>query len=378
MLDYLTLKLIWWVLVIVLLVGFAVMDGFDLGVAMLLPFVGRSDGERRVVINAVGPTWEGNQVWLVTAGGAIFAAWPLAYAAGFSMFYLALVLTLCALFLRPVGFEYRNKHAGVRWRSFWDWALCASGLVPSLVFGVAIGNLFLGLPYRFDASMHITYAGGLLQQLNPFSVFCGIVSCLMLALHGGTYLILRTDENVRHRARRAVMALGPLLALAFCIGGLWISRLPGLVLAAGLDLGSSLSPLEKTVSSTAGGWLANYAVWGYLWLAPAIGLAGALCASFSAWRGWRWSGFLASGVAVAAIIATAGLSLFPFIMPSSLDPASSLTAWDAVSSRKTLWVMLLVVVVLLPTVLVYTGWVYRVMRGPITLEKIRRETHTAY
>ncbi|HEY9100594.1 cytochrome d ubiquinol oxidase subunit II [Chitinimonas sp.] len=378
MLDYATLKLIWWGLVAVLLIGFALMDGFDMGVAMLLPFVGRTDEERRVAINVVGPTWEGNQVWLVLGAGAVFAAWPLVYAAGFSVFYLALVLTLAALFLRPVGFDYRSKLPNPRWRGFWDWGLFVGGLVPALVFGVAIGNLFMGVPFRFDDSMRVSYGGGLWQQLNPFALYCGLVSALMLALHGAALLVLRTEDAVWQRARRFAMGLGVVLAALFALGGVWLSRMDGLVLAQVADVNTALSPFQKTVTYAPGGWLANYGHWSWLWLAPTLGVTAALLTSFSAWRGWRWPSFLASAATIVGILLTAGLSLFPFVLPSSLDPQSSLTAWDAVSSHKTLGVMLAVVAVFLPIVVSYTAWVYRVMRGPVTVEQIRRDTHTAY
>jgi len=378
MLDYDTLKLIWWGLLATLLIGFTLMDGFDMGVAMLLPYVGRTDEERRVAINVVGPTWEGNQVWLVLAGGAIFAAWPLVYAAGFSVFYYALVLALCALFLRPVGFDYRSKLANPYWRSFWDWGLFVGGLVPALVFGIAIGNLFVGLPYRFDDTMRVSYGGGLLDQLNPFGLYCGLVSACLLALHGATLLLLRTEAAVHLRARRAAMVLGCLLALLFILGGVWLAGMAGLSLQSQGEVAKALTPFEKTVSRVAGGWLHNYARWDWLWLMPASGVAAALLASFSAWRGWRWAAFLASAAAIVAILLTAGLSLFPFVLPSSMDIQSSLTLWDASSSHKTLWAMLLVTAVLLPIVLLYTSWVYRVLRGPVTVEAIRRDSHTAY
>ncbi|QNM97854.1 cytochrome d ubiquinol oxidase subunit II [Chitinimonas koreensis] len=378
MLDYETLKLVWWGLLVVLLIGFALMDGFDMGVGMLLPFVGRSDGERRVAINVVGPTWEGNQVWLVLAGGAVFAAWPLVYAAGFSTFYFALVLMLCALFLRPVGFDYRSKLADPRWRGAWDWGLFVGGLVPAVVFGIAIGNLFVGLSFRFDDSMRVTYGGGLLQQLNAFGLFCGLVSATMLALHGATMLVLRTEGAVFERARRFGGVLGLALAALFALGGLWLARMDGFAVLAQGDAGLALSPFDKTVVLAQGAWLGNYARWPWLWTMPALGLAGALLAAVAAWRGWRWPAFLASGAAVVGILLTAGLSLFPFVLPSRLDPRSSLTLWDASSSHATLWAMLLVTVALLPVVIAYTGWVYRVLRGPVTVERIRREDHTAY
>ena len=378
MLDYLTLKLIWWALVTILLIGFAVMDGFDLGVAMLLPFVGRSDDERRVAINVIGPTWEGNQVWLVLGGGAVFAAWPLVYAAGFSVFYLALIVTLCALFLRPVGFDYRGKLPAASWHSFWDWGLFAGGLVPSIVFGVAIGNLFTGVPFRFDTTLRVSYGGGLLEELNPFGLLCGVVSASMLAMHGGALLVLRTEGAVQERARRAAATLALVVIVLFAAGGLWLSQMPGLVLDSIGDTGAALNPLHKTVLSAPGGWLANYGLWSWLWLVPALGMLGAATCAVAAWRGWRWPAFLASGVAVAAIIATAALSLFPFVLPSNMDLPSSLTLWDAPSSQKTLWVMLLVVLLLLPIVLIYTSWVYRVLRGHVTVETIQRDSHSAY
>src|SRR5579863_5185627 len=165
--SYEILRLIWWALLGVLLIGFAIMDGFDLGAAILLPFVGRTDAERRVAINTVGPVWEGNQVWLILGGGAIFAAWPPLYAVAFSGFYLAMFLVLCALILRPAGFKYRSKVSNPAWRRVWDWALFVGGLVPALIFGVAFGNVLRGVPFRFDDTLRMTYEGTLFGLLNP-------------------------------------------------------------------------------------------------------------------------------------------------------------------------------------------------------------------
>ena len=169
MLDYATLKFIWWLLVGVLLVGFAIMDGHDMGVGTLLPFVGKDDVERRVVINTVGPHWDGNQVWFITGGGAIFAAWPLVYATAFSGFYWAMLIVLWALFFRPVGFDYRSKINNATWRKTWDWGLFVGGAVPPLIFGVAFGNLLLGVPFQFDDHLVSTYTGSFWALLNPFA-----------------------------------------------------------------------------------------------------------------------------------------------------------------------------------------------------------------
>src|SRR6516165_527735 len=168
-LDYETLRLIWWLFLGVLLIGFAIMDGYDLGVGMLLPLVARSDTERRVAINAIAPFWEGNQVWFILGGGAVFAAWPPVYAASFSGFYLAMFLVLGTLILRPVGFDFRNKLAEPRWRNAWDWALTVGGAVPALLFGVAFGNLFLGLPFHYDELQRPVFTGSFFSLLHPFA-----------------------------------------------------------------------------------------------------------------------------------------------------------------------------------------------------------------
>ena len=201
-LDYATLRLIWWLLLGILLIGFAVMDGFDLGVATLLPAVARTDEERRIVLNVIGPVWEGNQVWLILGGGAIFAAFPPLYAVSFSGFYIAMFLILVALILRPVGFKFRSKVPDPRWRAVWDWALFASGLVPSLVFGVAMGNVLLGVPFHFDDTLRVYYEGGLFGLLTPFALLCGLVSVAMLLMHGAGMLAMKTSGAVAARARR--------------------------------------------------------------------------------------------------------------------------------------------------------------------------------
>src|SRR5450631_3014377 len=222
MLDYQTLRIIWWLLLGILLIGFAVMDGFDLGVGMLLPFIGRSDTERRVVINTIGPVWEGNQVWLILGGGAIFAAWPALYAASFSGFYLAMMLVLGALILRPVGFKFRSKMPGARWRASWDWALFAGGAVPALVFGVAMGNLVEGVPFSFDSELRATYAFGLFDLLNPFALLCGMVSIAMLLTHGAVYLSVKSDGAVARRARAISRFAALAWLLLFALAGLWL------------------------------------------------------------------------------------------------------------------------------------------------------------
>ncbi|MGB8841999.1 MAG: cytochrome d ubiquinol oxidase subunit II [Aliidongia sp.] len=369
-LDYATLRVIWWLLLGVLLIGFAIMDGFDLGTGMLLPFVARTDGERRVVINTVGPVWEGNQVWLILGAGAIFAAWPTIYAVAFSGFYLAMFVVLCALILRPVGFKYRSKLAEPRWREIWDWALFVGGFVPALIFGVAMGNALLGAPFAFDDSMRMSYQGGFFDLLSPFALLTGLVSVTMLAMHGGTFLAMKTDGPVADRARRAVTIAALLLMVLFTAAGFWADALDGYRISGTLAHDADSNPLAKTVLREAGAWLANYRTMPWMAAAPAAGLAGALLTIVAVRRRAEIPAFLASSLSVFGVVATAGVSMFPFILPSSLAPASSLTVWDASSSRTTLFIMLTATILILPIVLAYTAFIYRVMRGKVTERQI--------
>lgn len=380
MFDYESLKLIWWVLVGVLLIGFALTDGFDLGAAALLPFVGRTDNERRVVINTIAPHWDGNQVWLITAGGALFAAWPLVYAASFSGFYWAMLLVLFALFVRPVGFDYRSKLENTRWRSSWDWGLFVGGLVPSLVFGVAFGNLLLGVPFQFDETLRVSYHGSFWQLLNPFGLLAGVVSLSMLMLHGATWLMMRTEGDIARRSQRAAQ-LTALVYLAAFIGAgawLWLGNIHGFALAAAIDTNAAINPLGKSVLHDNAGWLANYASYPLTKLAPLLGILGgvlALAAASGKRGGWA---FLGSSLAITGTLCTAGFAMFPFIMPSSLDLNSSLTLWDAVSSHKTLGIMFVAACIFVPLILAYTLWCYAKMWGKVTTGQIEQNSHGLY
>ncbi len=374
--DYEMLRLIWWALLGILLIGFAVMDGFDLGTAVLLPFVARTDSERRVAINSVGPVWEGNQVWFILGGGAIFAAWPPLYAAAFSGFYLAMFLILWALILRPVGFKFRGKIADSRWRNFWDWALFVSGVVPSLVFGVAFGNLFAGVPFGFDADLRFHSTISLLSLLNPFALLVGLVSLSMIVLHGASWLNYKTTGAVAARAGRAMPYAAAVYAILFAAAGFWLIGLDGTRITMMGDMNGPSNPLLKSAATVPGAWLFNFYSHPLLWLVPVAALASAWAAVLLRKR--PLAAFLASACVPLLTITTAGAALFPFLLPSSSEPGMSLTVWDASSSKLTLAIMLGAVAIFLPIILAYTGWVYRVLRGPVTAEDIASDSHGNY
>jgi len=378
-LDYEALRLIWWLLLGVLLIGFAIMDGFDMGVAILLPFVGRTDIERRIVINTIGPVWEGNQVWLILGAGAIFAAWPPLYAVSFSGFYPAMLLVLLSLILRPVGFKFRSKLEGTAWRSIWDWALFVGGFVPALVFGVAVGNALEGAQFSFDADLRGAYDITLLGLLNPFALLCGLVSVAMMTMQGAAYLGGKADEPVASRARAAGAKAALALIALFALAGLaiWLF-VQGYEITSPIDPNGPSNPLGKIVVREVGAWLANYGRHPWMMAAPILGFAGAgaAYALFPTKRGLAT--WLATSVSTLGVVATAGVSMFPFLLPSSSALSSGLTVWDASSSALTLTVMLVATLIFVPIILLYTGWVYRVLRGRVTAKAIAADSHGSY
>ncbi|MGV2167371.1 cytochrome d ubiquinol oxidase subunit II [Agrobacterium sp. 16-172Ci] len=380
LIDYEILRVIWWLLLGVVLIGFAVTGGFDLGTGALLPFVAKTDIERRVVINSIGPVWEGNQVWLILGGGAIFAAWPPLYAVSFSGFYLAMFATLFALILRPVGFKYRSKRESAAWRTGWDWALFIGGFVPALIFGVAIGNVLQGVPFHLNDDLRIFYDGTtLFELLNPYAILCGLVSVAMLIMHGAAWLVLKTDGPVAARAR----GFGSIAALAttvlFALGGvfLWLG-IDGYRFTSEVVTDGPSNPLSKTVEVAGGVWFANYAAHPWMMLAPALGLVFPLVAFVLLRARREVLALLSSSLAIFGIIATVGLTMFPFILPSSVDPKSSLTVWDASSSHMTLFIMLVVALIFIPIIVAYTSWVYRVLWGKVDERAIRDDSGHAY
>ena len=377
--DYPTLRVIWWVLMGLLLIGFAVMDGFDLGVGILLHRVARTNEERRVVLNTVGPVWEGNQVWLILGGGAIFAAWPEIYAVSFSGFYFAILFILLALILRPVGFKYRSKIDNTQWRSMWDFCLFISGFVPALVFGVAVGNVLQGVPFYYDDTLRSFYTGTFFGLLNPFALLCGLVSVSMFAMHGASFLAIKTDGVIQQRAIHYVRLFGIVTIVLFAIAGIWLVKLiSGYVITSTILLDAASNPIHKTVAAQLGAWTENYVKYPITIAAPACGFVGAFLAILMvSLRHYKFA-WLMSAVSITGIITTVGVSMFPFILPSSTQPGASLLVWDASSSHLTLFIMLIATVIFLPIILMYTSWVYYILRGKVTNDYVKQNQSKLY
>ena len=378
MIDYEFLRFIWWVLVIVLLIGFSVTDGFDMGVTALLPVTGKKEAERRIMINSIAPHWDGNQVWLLTAGGAIFAAWPIVYSVAFSGFYIALFLVLAALFFRPIGFEYRAKIDNPTWRSVWDWGLFAGGFVPALVFGVAFGNLLQGVPFELNELSQATYTGSFFALLNPFALLCGVLSLAMLMTHGANWLQMKTTEELRDRAR-SVSQIGAIVTLiTFVLAGAWLYFKEGYVVTSVVDHFAPSSPMNKEVAVETSAWFRNFNEMPILWIFPALAVVAALLnAAFSKANRCGFA-FFFSALTMTGVIITAAVSMFPFVMPSSSHPEQSLLMWDATSSELTLTLMFFLALIFVTISLCYTIWSYTKMFGRLDANFIDENKHSLY
>ena len=378
MFDYEAFRLIWWVLIGVLFIGFAITDGFDMGVGALVPLIGKTDIQRRVMINSIAPHWDGNQVWLVTAGGALFAAWPMVYATSFSGFYLAMYVTLAALWLRPLALDYRSKIETQKWRNNWDICISISGFVPPLIFGVAFGNLLQGVPFELNELMMSQYHGSFFELLNPFALVCGLVSVSMFVLQGSTWLQMKTAGDVYNRARTVSIVTGVAVAVLFVIAGFWVQNIDGYVVKSVMDHNGPSNPLLKEVVREQGAWMANFTTYPLMWIAPALGVVMAVFAIIATKAEKGALAFVASSLTCAGVILTAGFAMFPFVMPSSLNPNDSFTMWDSTSSLLTLQIMTGVAAVMVPTILGYTTWTYYKMFGRLDDKFIEENKNSLY
>lgn len=339
------LQTIWFILIAVLWIGYFVLDGFDLGVGMLLPVIGKDDLRRRVMINSIATVWDGNEVWLLVAGGATFAAFPLWYATMFSGYYLALFLVLFGLILRGVAFEYRGKKDSVSWRRRWDAAIVVGSALPALLFGVAFGNVVGGSPIEPlatssapDLAGQLNYSGNLLDLLNPFSLLMGVMTLTVFMAHGAIFLALKTSGEVREASRKAALRIGLVAAVAAVGALLWYQAYSGNV--------AFTLPLAILAAVA---WLA------------ALGL------TLKGRDGWA---FIFSSLTILLAVTTLFVGLFPNVMVSSIDTAYNLTITNASSQQYTLTVMTIVAVIMTPIVLLYQGWTYWVFRKRISTSMI--------
>jgi cytochrome d ubiquinol oxidase subunit II len=331
-----SLNTIWFILIAVLFIGFFFLEGFDYGVGILLPFLGKNDNERRAIINTIGPFWDGNEVWVITAGGAMFAAFPEWYATLFSGFYLALVLMLFALILRGVSFEFRSKIEDPRWRRFWDWAFFGGSAIPALLWGVAIANLLKGVPINAD----FQFTGNFFSLLSLYTIVGGLVTLSVFTLHGAIFLSLKADPQIAERAHNvaSVVAWPTVGVVALLVVLSYFDT----DLFTRLGVNPGLTALGAGVALIAAGLLVR-----------------------ARQPGWA---FIATGLAIVLTVATVFRGLYPRVMVSSLNPDWSLTITNASSSPYTLKAMTIVAAIFVPIVLIYQGWTYYVFRGRVMMD----------
>ncbi len=372
---YLILKVLWWLLLGVLLMGLAIMVGMDMGVGTILRYVGRTDAERRVALNIIGPHWDGNQVWFILGGGAIFAAWPLVYATAFSGFYVVMLLLLWSMIVRPLGFEYRSKLNSVGWRNAWDWSLFVSGFVPMLVFGAAIGNILHGVPFQFSWNLTSSYTGSFMALFNPFAILCGLLSVAMSVYMGAVMIMNGSEGAIYERARKLAIWGALAAAVLFTVGGIWVSTMQGYQLVSSPEPALAQTPMQQTVERAAGAWLGNFRRHPILSLVPLAGYVGVLLGAWAVRRGRALIGWWLGALGWIGIIGTVGAAMFPFMLPSSSEPSHSLTVWNASSSRHTLTWMLGFTLIFMPLVVWYTSWAFWVMRGKVSVERIESDEH---
>ncbi len=372
---YLILQITWWMLLGVLLIGLAVMVGMDMGVGTILRHVGRTDLERRVALNIIGPHWDGNQVWFVLGGGAIFAAFPLIYATAFSGFYVVMLILLWAMIVRPLGFEYRGHVDSPHWRSIWDWALFISGCVPMGVFGAAVGNILQGVPFHFSWNLTSFYTGSFLALLNPFAILCGLLSVALSVYMGATRLMSGAEGAIRERARQAATMAGVVALVLYAAGGVWLRTIDGFALISSPAPGTPQTPLQQTVAHVAGAWFTNFTAEPLLWLLPTLAFVAILLGLAALRTGRALLAWWLGALGWSGVIGSVGAAMFPFMLPSSSVPAHSLTLWNASSSSLTLAWMLGFTVVFIPLVVWYTSWAFYVMRGKVSEEQVAADEH---
>jgi cytochrome d ubiquinol oxidase subunit II len=381
MIDYAVLKIVWWMLIGLVLMLYGTTAGYDLGITIILPFL-KKESHKRLVLNISGPTWDGNQTWIVFAGGGLFVVWPVAYALSFSGFYAAILMILWPFFLRPLGYDYRGKIDSSKWRRFWDWGLFVSSFLPVFIFGVAFGNLLQGVPFYFDPkTMQQYYTGNFATLMNPFGILCGLVSAAMIIMHGAAWIARRGRSELQAKARSIQFVFAWLTLVLFVIAGFWLmTRVAGYTLVS-QPIEPTEDPLNNVVTRGLGVWTAGYSgnPWKYYPIVIAfIALISTLV--FNRVRQFHLA-FWSSVFSVAGIIGTAGATLFPFLIPSSTHLAQSLTVWNAASSQYALNTMFYVGAALLVIILIYKLFAFKAAWGKIDTigeEDLEENRHSFY
>lgn len=381
MIDYAVLKIIWWVIIGAILIVYASTSGFDAGVTIIMPFL-KKESNRRVLLNTSAPVWDGNQTWIIFAGGGLFVVWPVVYATAFSGLYFLMFFILWALYLRPPGYDYRGKLPSRRWQRFWDWALFTSGIVPVFIFGVAFGNCLIGFPFHFNAAtFRDYYTGGLASLFNGFSVLSGLAAVFMVIMHGAAYIQRRTEGELRELGRKLHYIFAVLLLFAFSLAGyLVMYHVNGYVLVS-TPKDATLYPLNSVVIQKVGAWIDSYSIYPWKFFGPLMAYLGIFLSLWANYVRWHTFCFWASALSIAGMIGTIGFTLFPFIMPSTTNPDQSLTVWNATSSQYALNIMLYVGVILLLIILAYKIYTYYTLwskKKTLTFEDIEKDPHTFY
>lgn len=357
--DYETLRLIFWALLVLAVLGFAAYEGLSLGAAMLLSLVGRTGTERQTIIACIAPTSLGQLAWLVVAIALLFAAWPIAYAVFFSSLESVLLLMLLAWILRPLGFYFRSASENPAWQQNWDKALSISGFLPAALLGILCGNLLKGVPFHLDSDMRIFFLGDFWGLFNPFTLLVAALSVSLFLMYGAAYLQLKCEDEMYRHSQVLVFKAGAAFLALFALTGLWITRLEGYHVTSEIFPGGVANPLAKFVKRSEGLWLDNYEHQPGLWAVPALAFLGGGATLYLSKVNRRQWAFIASAVTVVMSVLTAGVSMFPFLLPSNRSLNSSLTIWDASASQQTLSALLWVATIALPLLAIASRWTFR-------------------
>jgi cytochrome d ubiquinol oxidase subunit II len=385
--DFPVLQFIWWVLVGAVLIIYSTTAGFDFGVTMLMPFMNRhpkfkdNDAERRLILNTIAPTWDGNQTWLVFAGGALFVIWPAVYGAVFSGLYFLMFTILWAFFLRPPGFDYREKLPSQGWRTTWDWALLISAILPVFSFGLIIGNLFLGLPLAYDPILlRSFYLGTFLGLFHPFAVVCGIAAVFMCLMHGTAYLNRRTEADLKEFFQSLQSKFTIMFLIMMTLAGLMLMHIPGYILLA-MPSQPTLDPLHNVVAVAPGLWWQSIVLSPFKILPVVLIYLFAILSLSTKRLGSGHLSFWLSGATIAATIILFGATLFPFIVPSSINPAQSLTVWNATSAQYTLMGMFYICLFFLVIIFIYKFWAFSMLwrdKKTLNTKDVAKNSHHFY